>query len=87
MSTLTIELPEALAARLAAASERKHVPLAQIIRESLERTLPIPAAGSAKGRTLHDAFSEAGAIGCIASGVPDLATNPSYMEGFGKCRD
>ena len=40
MSTLTIELPDALALRLASASERKHLPPAQIIREALELTLP-----------------------------------------------
>lgn len=38
MSTLTIDLPDDLAARLAVASEQKHVPPATIVREALERT-------------------------------------------------
>ena len=41
MSTLTIELPDALALRLASASERNHLPPAQIVREALEQTLPV----------------------------------------------
>ncbi len=40
MSTLTIELPDALALRLASASERKHLPPAQIVSEALEQTPP-----------------------------------------------
>ena len=40
MSTLTIELPDALALRLASASERKHLPPAQIVCEALEQSLP-----------------------------------------------
>ena len=40
MSLLTIELPDALASRLTSASEQKHLPPSQIIREALEKALP-----------------------------------------------
>ncbi len=40
MGTLTIELPDVLALRIANASERKHLPPAQIVCEALEQSLP-----------------------------------------------
>ena len=39
MSTLTVELPDGIAARLAAESEQRHVPPAQFVREALEKAL------------------------------------------------
>jgi hypothetical protein len=83
VSTLTVDLPDTLAARLVAASEEKHLPPAQFVLDALERALPEPQGPA--GRTLFDALNEVGAIGCIDSGVHDLATNPRYLEGFGKC--
>jgi len=80
MSTLTIELTDDLAARLAAASARQQVPPAQVVQEALAKALPeLP-----EGKSLYDAMMEMGAIGCFDSGVIDLATNPKYMEGFGQ---
>jgi predicted DNA-binding antitoxin AbrB/MazE fold protein len=35
-------------------------------------------------KTLFDVLNEAGLIGSIKDGPPDLSTNPKYMEGFGK---
>ena len=85
MSTLTVELSDDLAARLAAASESKHVPPAQIVAEALEKTLPEPLAEpSADEPSLYDLMKDG--LGCVSSGVPDLATNPKHMEGFGQCR-
>jgi hypothetical protein len=85
MSTLTIELPDDLAARLEAASAQTHVPPAQLVRAALERALPAPLPdGPPDGPTLHERMKDF--IGCIDSGVTDLATNPKYMEGFGQWR-
>jgi hypothetical protein len=85
MSTLTIELPDDLAARLEAASAQTHVPPAQFVRATLEKALPAPAPGSpANGPTLYEQMKDF--IGCIDSGVTDLATNPKHMEGFGQWR-
>ena len=36
------------------------------------------------GESAYDAFMRHGAIGCIKGGPPDVATNPKYLEGFGK---
>ena len=85
MSTLTIELPDDLAARLEAASAQAHVPPAQLVRAALEKSLPVPAPDfPADGPTLHERMKDF--IGCIDSGVTDLATNPKHMEGFGQWR-
>ena len=85
MSTLTIELPDDLAARLAAASAQAHLPPAQLVRDALEKLLPASAPdASADAPTLHERMKDF--IGCIDSGVTDLATNPKHMEGFGQWR-
>ena len=85
MSTLTIELSDDLAARLAAASEHQHMPPAQIVQEALEKTLPEPLPeASADEPSLYDLMKDG--FGCVSSGVRDLATNPKHMEGFGQCR-
>ena len=85
MSTLTIELSDEIAARLAAASEQKHVPPSQIVQEALARSLPEPLPEAAADEpSLYDLMKDG--FGCVSSGVPDLATNPKHMEGFGQCR-
>ena len=85
MSTLTIELPDDLAARLLAASAQAHVPPAQLVRATLEKTLPVPTPEASAGQpSLHERMKDF--IGCIDSGVTDLATNPKHMEGFGQWR-
>ena len=85
MSTLTIELPDDLAARLEAASAQTHVPPAQFVRAALEKALPVSTPEvSTGGPSLHERMKDF--IGCINSGVTDLATNPKHMEGFGRWR-
>ncbi|HEU0008325.1 MAG TPA: ribbon-helix-helix domain-containing protein [Verrucomicrobiae bacterium] len=85
MSTLTIELPDDLAARLEAASARTRVPPAQLVRAALEKALSAYASDwPADGPSLYERMKDY--IGCIDSGVTDLATNPKYMEGFGQWR-
>ena len=81
VSTLTIELPDDLAARLEAASAQTHVPPAQLVRAALEKVLPasgFPAGGPSAYDLMKDGF------GCVSSGVRDLATNPKHLEGFGQ---
>ncbi len=85
MSTLTIELPDDLAARLEAASAQAHVPVAQLVRAALEKAMPVPPPVlPADGPSAYDLMKDG--FGCVSSGVPDLATNPKHMEGFGQCR-
>ena len=85
VSTLTIELPDDLAARLEAASAQTHMPPAQLVRAALEKALPAPAADwPAVGPTLHERMKDA--IGCVSTGLGDLSTNPKHMEGYGRSR-
>ena len=67
MSTLTVELPDELAARLANASERRRMRPADLVRESLEAALPPepPKESPWKNRELLPAFQalmESGAL-------------------------
>jgi hypothetical protein len=87
-SMLTIELPDELAERLAAASEHRQTPPSQIVQEALDKVLPLklqetPAPPTGEG-SLYDRMKDL--IGCVDSGVTDLSTNPKHMEGFGECR-
>jgi len=85
MSTLTIELSDELAARLATASERQQVPPAQIVQEALEKSLPDPPVAPLPGEpSLYDAMKDG--FGCVSSGVGDLSTNRKHMEGYGRSR-
>jgi hypothetical protein len=84
MSTLTIELPDDLAARLEAASAQSHVPTAHFVRATLENALPAPAPAENNKPTALDTLGDL--VGCFDSGVTELATNPKHMEGFGQWR-
>ena len=85
VSTLTIELPDDLAARLEVASVQTHVPPAQLVRTALEKALAAPAADwPADGPSLYDRMRDA--IGCVSTGIGDLSTNPKHMEGYGRSR-
>ena len=84
MSTLTLELSDSLFAKLLAASARRHLPPAELARETLERTLVTETATSEDddGPSAYDLMKEG--FGCVDSGLGDLATNPKYMEGYGR---
>ena len=85
MSTLTIELPDDLAARLEAASAQTHIPPAQLVRAALEKALPAPAPEfPADGPNLYDLMKDG--FGCVSTGIGDLSTNPKHMEGYGRSR-
>ena len=84
MSTLTIELPDDLAARLEAASAQAHVAPAQLVRATLEKALPASAPAENGEPSALEALHDL--VGCMDSSVTDRATNPKYMEGFGQWR-
>lgn len=85
MSTLILELSDELAARLQAASLEKHVPPENLALQAVEKMLRVPAAEFPEdGPSILERMGDA--VGCIDSGVTDLATNPKYMEGYGRCR-
>lgn len=53
----------------------------RVVNEAVQEYLQ-----SRKGRTLYDAFHEAGLIGCIddANLPTDLSSNKKHFEGFGR---
>ena len=81
MNTLTVELSDDLAARLAAASEARRTAPEQIVRDLLASALVPPQDGGLNALDgLHDL------VGCVDSGVTDLATNPKHLAGLGQWR-
>jgi hypothetical protein len=52
-----------------------------VIREALEEYLD---AHAREGETIADQLRRTGLLGRFKTGVPDLATNPKHMEGFGE---
>ena len=76
MRTLTVKLPERLAASLEREAERAQVSKSEIVRDILERHL--------SGAPVS-AFDLAGDLaGCVDSGVGDLASNRGHLNGFGR---
>jgi hypothetical protein len=80
MSTLTVELSDDLAARLDAASQHRRVTPADLVRETLAASLAPASVGEPPAADpLWQSF-----IGCAASGLGDLSTNPEHLEGLGR---
>jgi hypothetical protein len=79
--TISLKLPKHLLALLEAESRSRRVTKSSLVRECLEKELaPSPQSGG-RLTCYHLAHDLAGSI----KGLPkDLATNPKYMEGFGK---
>ncbi len=91
MNTISLKLPDRLLSRLEKESRARRTTKSSLVRECLERQLPEKAttAGLPKlppGESFYDkalpilkkAWARRG------RGARDLATNPKYMEGFGK---
>lgn len=80
MQTISLKLPAELHARLVMEAKSRRVTKSQVLRESLETALDANASG--RQPSCFDLASDlAGSIG----GLPkDLATNPKYMNDFGK---
>ena len=75
MKTLTVKLPESLAAWLAQRAEALGRPQSELVRDALER--------SRNGDTpsCHDLMADF--CGTV-QGPKDLSTNPKYLADFGK---
>lgn len=80
MPTISFKLPDDLSARLTEHARARRVTKSWLIREGLVRVLSEQEAD--RTPSCYDLASDlAGAI----EGLPkDLATNPKYMEGFGR---
>lgn len=80
MRTISLKLPDELLTQLANQAKARRVTKSWLVRESLAKTLYEQP--SSKDVSCYDVARElAGSM----KGLPkDLATNPKYMENFGK---
>ena len=72
MKTLTVKLPDQLAASLERETRRARVSKSEIVRDILERHL------SAVTPSALDL------AGCVDSGIDDLSSNRARLQGFGR---
>lgn len=78
-----IELNARQRADLAALSERVGKPWSVVFSEALSMYRLDRSAGIEPQESVLEAVACLGLVGCLHSGVTDLATNPIHMEGFG----
>jgi predicted transcriptional regulator len=84
MKTLTIRVSSGLNEALAATSARAQVSKAEWVRLALLAYLEL-GAGQGSGLKASSALALAGElVGCFTGGITDLASNRSYLEGFGQ---
>jgi hypothetical protein len=76
MKTITVKLPDPLAAWLAQRARVLGRPKSDLVREALQR-----ASEGTSGASCHDLFAD---VCGIVSGPKDLSTNPKHMSGFGE---
>ncbi|MDB6077458.1 MAG: hypothetical protein JWO82_1205 [Akkermansiaceae bacterium] len=77
MAIITCKLPKELDDKLTAEAAMRQVPKSVIVRQALEAQLSKPV----KKTSLFDQMEEG--LGCVDSGVPDLATDKRYLGGYG----
>jgi metal-responsive CopG/Arc/MetJ family transcriptional regulator len=82
MTTLSIKIPESMAAELDAKARCLSTSKSEIVRNALDKELH--GSPSGEERSAYDVAMALGVIGCIKDGPEDLSTNPKYMEGFGR---
>ena len=80
--TVTFKLSPEVGAKLKNAAARKRVSTSKYLRDMVESKLRREKAKPFE--SIYDAIKDS--VGCIDSGVTDRATNPKYMQGFGKWR-
>lgn len=80
MTTLTLKIPESLAAELSAEARQEHRSKSAVARDALCSYL------HQKDRTPKASCYELAKpfIGCVKDGPPDLASNKEYLKGFGR---
>lgn len=76
MKTITVKLPEALAAWLSRRARELGRPQSDIVREALQR-----ASEGGESPTCHDALAD---VCGVIDGPKDLSTNPKHLAGFGE---
>lgn len=84
MKTITVKVHEALDEKLVRTASAEGISKGELLRRSVDfyfASNPVPSK-SKKRPTLHDRLKKY--IPKKGSGVSDLATNPKYMEGYGR---
>ena len=76
MKTISVKLPEPLAAWLSRRAIELGRPQSDLVREALQRSKE----GSG-GASCHDLFAD---VCGVIEGPRDLSTNPRHMRGFGE---
>jgi hypothetical protein len=76
----TIEVPDELYRRAKAEAALRGRKLKDLVAEGLQHVLEMPA----KHRPASLAGLMKKARGVVASGIPDLGSNPAHLAGFGK---
>jgi len=79
MRTVSFKLPKDLDQMLTRVARRRGTSRSAVLRDALER---YAASGFATPGSVIEAAGDL--VGSLDSGVPDLSTNPKYMEGFGE---
>ncbi|VGO18455.1 ribbon-helix-helix domain-containing protein [Pontiella sulfatireligans] len=82
MTTLTLKIPETMAAELASEAKEHSVSKSEVVRSALDEYLHNPE--RKKEPSAYDVAKALGVIGCIKDGPEDLSTNPKHMEGFSR---
>lgn len=76
----TVEMPEELYRRAKVEAALRGRKLKDLVEEGLQRVLEEPRPARSRAR-LSNLMK--GGRGVVDSGIPDLASNPSHLAGFG----
>jgi Ribbon-helix-helix protein, copG family len=76
MKTITVKLPETLAAWLSRRARALGRPQSDLVREALQRV-----SEGTSGASCHDLFAD---VCGVIDGPRDLSTNPKHFSGFGE---
>lgn len=82
MKTLSLKLPASLKAKLDRVARQRGQSKSELVRAALEQFLAAKRRPESK-RPISALELAGDLVGCV-EGPGDLATNPKYMEGFGK---
>ncbi|MCW5700632.1 MAG: hypothetical protein KIT00_12410 [Rhodospirillales bacterium] len=77
----TVELPDDLYRRAKATAALRGQKFRELVEESLRHALEAPETGRLRPR-LDSLMRDA--CGVVDSGIPDLASNPDHLAGFGR---
>ena len=81
VSTLTIQLPDGLKGKLAAAARRSGKTPARFVRETVELRLKVRRKRASPSLSLYDLSRDL--CGSVSGGPLDLASNELHLHGYG----